>query len=86
MIAELGIQQFELGGKYIAFYRIDNASETAHVKSLEIPDRGILYVRWRVNPVPSDAKEFAFTVTQLGSWKGWIEFKIGIQNRSGGMI
>jgi hypothetical protein len=66
-----------------AEYSFDGMTRNAGFAGLRTEGNGIGLV-WgggpgKLDPVPSDAKELTFTITQLNDWKGPWEFKIRLE-------
>ena len=44
------------------------------------PGKNGMSLRWNVDPVPSDAKEFILTILNVGDWEGPWEFRVALNN------
>jgi hypothetical protein len=71
------IDQFE--GMPFAEYSIDSVSKPASPGGIHFYPDGIGLI-WSessaLNPIPADAKELTFTISNIGNWTGPWQFKI----------
>jgi len=65
-------------GKYSAVYRIDGSEKRAYSPGLKWVD-GNLRITWQIDPIPADAKEMIFIITELSQWRGPWEFHISLE-------
>lgn len=66
-----------------AQYTVDGVTKDAGVAGMRPLENGLQllwgYAPENIDPIPSDAKELTFTITQLGDWEGPWEFKIPLE-------
>ena len=69
-----------LNEKYVATYRIDGVNKVAYSPRLKWVGNNLL-IAWRIDPIPSDAREIVFEVREVGGfighWKFWVELDAG---------
>jgi hypothetical protein len=74
-----GYDHPQWSGPACAQYIVDGAIKDAGTAGMRYCDDGIR-LRWGhdtgLDPVPSDAKELTFTITEFGDWQGPWEFRI----------
>jgi len=63
----------------LAQYTVDGSTKDASYAAERLSAQGTELIWDNLDPVPSDAKELTFSITEFGDWQGPWEFHISLQ-------